>query len=93
MAYEELEPAWEEKLSFQLALLTATLVNVVQGALGGSKTKMLQPKDFLPEWDPEKGGEPVIEQTTEEMKKTLLEIFKANKPKRPLQPPKRRVKK
>ena len=48
-----MEPIGGPREDFRLALLRTTIVNVARAIWGGKGTKMANPMQFMPIWDPE----------------------------------------
>lgn len=76
MAYDQLEPIGGPREDFRLALLRTTVVNIARAIWGGKDTKMANPMQFMPIWDPEEirqAREPK-KQSIEDMKAIIKNI-------------------
>ena len=77
-AFDSLEPRETTKADYRVGLLCSTMVNIARSVWGKKGSfKATTPLDYMPNWDG-KEEEPK-EQTVEEMKSVLFDIFRWSK--------------
>jgi len=71
-AYDKLDPIGTWRIDFNMAYLACVITNIAQSVHGKKgASKQTTPMDFMPQWD----SEGKQEQTVEEQKQILLDIF------------------
>ena len=77
MAYDSLEPFGEERADLRMGVIASTIANVNRG----KNTKAFSAQDFMPKFGQQEEEEP-YKQSTEEIKKVMMGIVEASKPKK-----------
>lgn len=77
MAYDRLEPFGEERADLRAGVVASVIANVNRGKKG----KAYSPQDFTLKFGEQEAEEP-YKQSTEEMKKIMMGMAEATKPKK-----------
>ncbi|MDH7604842.1 MAG: hypothetical protein QHH13_08090 [Melioribacter sp.] len=78
--YDRMDPIGERRADFRMAELASLIVNIaIKWAAGKKPVKLMEITDFIPQWDVTAPKQiDVKKQSTEEIKKALLEIANAH---------------
>jgi hypothetical protein len=73
-----LDPIGEVRGDFRMAELASLITNIaIKWAAGKKSSKLTEIIDFMPQWDGV-AEKPIVKQSSEELKKALLEIANAH---------------